>query len=385
MMNPLSIFKHESWYRIQTQSSLGVQRSFVPYLDIIREYAILIFRPYLTTYQLKGQTKEGPITIQYAVSGADTQLKFYFKSILFEQEPVEEETFKMPIWHLGKLINNPSIDLILIGAGENLIRRLPTRNAVVLPRIVNQSLDVQGEWEDILKRMHKNLRKTHLKLMRRFGYEYEVSDKDKDFDLFFHEMYLPSMKVRHGRQAYIASYANAYESFKRGILFLTKRDGIYVSGGLCDIPSEPGVVNFLLVGVMNADQQLMDEGAQSAVYHAVIHWANKHHFKKIDFQGTEPYLSKGILENKKRWGAFVRIQSNKRLWLKIHRHTPAVNRFLKDNPCIMINEQGNLQGLFFADNPDHVPAETKAEWDKLCAMPGLNGYCIRSVEDLVRD
>ena len=74
----------------------------------------------------------------------------------------------------------------------------------------------------------------------------------------------------------------------------------------------------------------------------------------------------------------------KQLWLKIQRHTPAVDQFLKDNPCIMINERGDLQGLFFADDPDQVPAETKAEWDKLCAMPGLNGYRICSVEDLVQ-
>jgi hypothetical protein len=103
----------------------------------------------------------------------------------------------------------------------------------------------------------------------------------------------------------------------------------------------------------------------------------------VDFQGTEPYLKKGILQDKKRWGTAISIQGHKRIWIKIHRNTPAVSRFLQDNPCIYINGQGDLQGLFFEDEPDNISSETKAELDRLCNISGLEGYVVRSIRDFV--
>ena len=287
--------------------------------------------------------------------------------------------------YLGRLINNPAVDLTLIGASGNLIRRLPAKNTIVLPRLVDQILDVRGEWKDVQARFHHQVRNGEMRLIRKYGYQIETSNKDTDFEKFFHEMYIPSMKMRHGYQAHILSWTEAYECFKQGVLFLTKRDGIYVSGSVCVTQSASGVVHGLLIGVLQADQQLVKEGAQGVLYYAVAQWANTHGYEAVDFEATEPFLKKGILQYKKKWGTVIRIPRNdrKRLWLKIQRHTPAVNQFLKDNPCIMINKQGDLQGLFFVDDSDQVPADTKAEWDKLCAMPGLKGYCIYPVENLV--
>jgi hypothetical protein len=360
-----------------------MQRSILPHLSIAREYVILAFRRYLTVHLLKGQGKDGPLTIAFAVHGADTDLKLYLSSILFVEEPVEEEIASVPLRRLGEFTNASSCDLAFIGASKYLIRRLPARNALVLPRIVGQTLDVQGEWEDVLQRLHKKLRRYHLRLMRKYGYEYETSDQDRDFDLFFYEMYLPSMRARHGEQAHIVSYAKAYHHFKLGTLFLVKREGTFASGGLCTSSRDRGVVQFRFTGVKNGDQQLMKEGALNAAYHACIHWANKHGYKAYDFMGTVPYLGKGILQHKKRWGATASIQSHKRIWLKIHRDTPAVRQFLSDNPFIFINEQGDLQGLFFEDEPDNISSETKAKWNSLCNMPGLEGYVVRSVKDFV--
>ena len=367
---------------------MWVRLLIIPFLDTVREYAILLFRPYLAVYRLKGQGKGGPVTLTYAVSGADSDFKSYLKNILFvEAEPVEEETVQnLPFWRLRKLIDDSTTDITFIGGGKSLIRRLPSRKAIIMPRSVDQILNIKGEWKDVLARFHTTVRRNELRLIRKYGYETEISDKDTDFEMFFYAMYLPSMKERHGYQAHLKSYAVAYQRFKRGLLFLTKQGDTYVSGGLCDTRSEPGIVHFLLTGVMNANQQLIKVGAQSALYYAIAQWAYDHNYEAVDFEAAEPFLKKGILQHKRKWGMAARIPPNayKQLWLKIQRHTPAVDQFLKDNPCIMINERGDLQGLFFADDPDQVPAETKAEWDKLCAMPGLNGYRICSVEDLVQ-
>jgi len=46
---------------------------------------------------------------------------------------------------------------------------------------------------------------------------------------------------------------------------------------------------------------------------------------------------------------------------------------------------GRIARSLFADDPDQVSPETRAEWDTLCAMPGLNGYRVCSIEDLVQN
>ena len=313
---------------------------------------------------------------------------FFFKDTLFlDGETVEEKTtYRFPIWRIKELLTGSKSDLTFINAGENLIRRLPAQNAVVMPRLVDQILDVRGEWEAVLERFHTTVRRNELRLIRKYGYKTEVSYKDADFEMFFQKMYLPSVKLRHGQQAHIMPYAKAYSRFQQGLLFLTTRENNFVSGGLCDIQMESGIVHFLLTGVMQADQQLIKEGAQSALYYAIAQWANIQGYKAVDFEATEPYLKKGILQHKRKWGMAARIPPNmrKRLWFKVHRPTPAVNQFLKDNPCIMINGRGELQGLFFADDPDQVSPETRAEWDKLCAMPGLNGFQVWAIEDFVQ-
>jgi hypothetical protein len=135
--------------------------------------------------------------------------------------------------------------------------------------------------------------------------------------------------------------------------------------------------------VINADQQLLAEGAQSALYYAVIHWANQHNYEAVDFEATEPYLKKGILQYKRKWGVEARVKSDLRVWVGIHRLTPAVVQFLKDNPCIAISDRSHLYGLFFTDEPDNVSADTREAWKKMCNMPGLQGFKIRSVKDFL--
>ncbi|MBN1878171.1 MAG: GNAT family N-acetyltransferase [Anaerolineae bacterium] len=380
MINRLFSFVRKFWREVQWRSPVWAQRSIVALLSVAREYIILLFRPYLTIYQLKGHGKGGPLTVNFAVNGADTDLKLYLADILFVEKPVEAKVGNIPFWRLKRLTDTSSSDLTFIGASKQLVRRLPARNSIILPRIVKQTLDVQGRWEDVLQRFPKTIRKNELRLVRKYGYEYEVSNQDEDFEIFFHEMYLPSMRTRHGNQAALTPFANAYRRFKQGILFLVKREGTYVAGGLCYAKREPGVVHFLLTGVIQGDQKLLREGAQSAVYYAVTHWSNKHGYKVVDFQGTVPYLEKGILQHKRKWGAAASIQSRKRIWLKIHRNTPAVGQFLQDNPCIFINERGDLQGLFFKNSSGNISPEMRAKWDQLCDMPGLEGYAVYSIK-----
>lgn len=385
-MKLLAAFKRGrggSWGETQKRLPAWMQDSIVPHLDTAREYGILVLRPHLSACQLSGPGQGGPLTVTFATNGSDRRLKLFLADLLFTAEPEERDLGNVPLWRLGQLINASPSDLTFIGAGKHLLQHLPFRKAILLPRSVGQALDVRGSWDDVVKRLHTTVRRNELRLVRKYEYEYELSHQEADFEMFFHQMYRPSMRARHGQQAHMIPYEKAYHTFKEGVLFLVKRQGVCVSSGLCDITREPGAVHFLMEGVRQGDEQLLKEGAQSTLYYAVIHWANGHGYETVDFEATEPFLKKGILQHKRKWGLRVEVKLPKRIWLKIHRATPAVAQFLEENPVIAIDKQDRLQGLFFAGNPEQVPAETRDAWAKLCDMPGMNGYQVRSLREFL--
>lgn len=144
-------------------------------------------------------------------------------------------------------------------------------------------------------------------------------------------------------------------------------------------------MRFSDVGVLNSDEQLMREGAQGAVYYAMIHWANQHGYAAVDLLGSWPFLSSGMFWYKRKWGAEVGLSphQHKRIWIRIQRNTPAVSQFLKSNPCIIMDGREKLQGLIVTDGADDVTPEAEATWHKSYATPGLSDLLICSVMDLM--
>ncbi len=370
------------WIEAQLRAPPLVQRNVIPRLHEAKEIIRSLIKPYLTVYQLQGQGQGGSLTVILASSGDS---KPFLKSILFANEPLEREMGRVPVARLSELASTLSGDIVIIEAATHLVGRLPRQNAIVMPPRVELMLDVQGDWQDVRRRLHRSVRFHDLRLIRKYGYEHETSHSDQDFELFYHDMYLPSMKVRHAELASPESFREAYQYFRHGWLFLVKRDGNYVSGGLCQ--ARQGVVNFKLTGVIKADEQLMHEGAQAAVYYAVIHWANQEGYETVNFEGCRSYVGTGLFQYKRKWGSAVNLppHQHKQIWIKVLRNTPAVFRFLRDNPCIIFDEKGKLQALIVTEDPAGVTPEIEATWRKKYETPGLNGLLILSMADLLKE
>lgn len=366
------------WIEAQLIAPPWLQRAAIEPLHQARRLLRLLSRPHLTIYQWQGQSHGGPLTV--AFSNWDDAEPF-FKSILFTEEPVEKETGRIPLWHLDKLTDLPA-DLVIIEADAWLIRRLPRRRALIVPPRVEFRLDVGGDWQAVERRPHTSIRRHEFRLMRKYGYEYETSRNPQDLERFYVEMYLPTVMEKYQDLASPVSLSEAYLYFKHGHLFLVKRDGDWVSGGVCQ--PQRGTVNFKLLGVKNADGQLIHQGAQAAVYYAVIHWANQRGFEAVNLESCRAYLT-GLFEYKRKWGTSINLPAHQyqQIWIKIQRLTPAVSQFLQDNPCIVTDERGQLHGLIVTDDLASVTPETETNWRKRYMAPGLSDILIRSVTDLV--
>jgi len=369
------------WDRVEWGASPLLERTLIPHLYGLKELVHPLIKPHLDVDELRGQGQGSPLTVTYV--GLDYG-KWHLTSVMFVEEPEEIALEPVSVWRPNEVASAPGSDIVIVAGSERLLRKLPRQNAIILPLYVDHILDIRGEWEDVEKRLcgSKSVRK-EFRALRKYGYTCEISHSDEDFEMHYQTMYLPTMEKRHGDAAIIVSKEEAKQHFRRGCLLLIKRDGRIVAGGLCRAQGER--VRFIYLGIRNADEQLMKEGVIGALNILRLHWANQAGYKAADLLGCPPYLRMGIFRYKRKWGTTVSIPSrlHDRIWFRFQRDTPAVRQFLKDNPCIIIDEMGDLQGLVVVDDADGVTPEIEARWYKQYFTPGMKSLLIRSVADLL--
>jgi hypothetical protein len=220
------------------------------------------------------------------------------------------------------------------------------------------------------------VRRNEFRLIRKYKYQFEISRKNQDFEKFYSEMYLPTMLERHKELAAPESMENARVYFRHGLLFKVKREGDWISGGVCQLQRR--MVNFKFQGVKDADRQLMRQASQSAVYFAVIHWANQMGFEAVNFEGCRSFMT-GLFYYKRKWGTSVSIPAHQyqRIWIKVRHLTPAVRRFFQDNPCIVMDKSENLYTLIVTEEAADITPKIEEKWMKQYMTPGLSGLQIR--------
>lgn len=363
------------WIRAQLESPPFVRRTVIPRLHELKEMARLVVKPRLPVYELTGQGYGGPLTVTYA--GLD-YAKPFLKSILFVNEPTERYVASVPFWRCDRVSVLSQGDIVIIEAAKHLIRRLPLQAAFVMPQFVHYTLNLEGTWPDVESRLHKSARR-ELRRTQRQGYQYETSHDDRDFATFYHDMYLPTMDVRHGELSSPMSFAKAYQHFRHGLLFYIILDGRRVCASVFYL--DQGIVNCMIVGVTDGDQELMRQGATAALNALRIQWANAQGYKAINFLGTDPHMKSGLFQYKRKWGTMISIPSylHRHIWIKVQRVTPGVSHFLTDNPFIVLDPNGKLHGLIVVEDAQSVSAETRQEWQKQYATPGLDSFYVRSV------
>jgi hypothetical protein len=361
-----------------------LKHTLMPGLYALKELVHPLIKPHLDVCRWQGQGKGGPLTVTCVGLGRG-KLYLHLKNIMFTAEPKETAKEPSSVWRPNEVASVPGSDIVIVAASEKLIRKLPCQNALILPEYVDNILDVQGDWEDVKKRIPKTKSvRGEFRALQKYGYTYEISHEDRDFERHYHTMYLPTMEQRHGDLATIVPKEEARLHFRLGCLLFVKRAGQIVAGGLCRDQGEK--VMLISVGIINADEQLLKESVMGALYISLIRWANQTGYKAVDFLGGLPYPHLGIFQYKRKWGTAVSIppNSHKQVWFSFQRDTPAVRQFLKDNPCIIVDENGDLEGLVVVDDSDNVTPEIEAHWYKQYLTPGMKGLLIRSVSDLLR-
>lgn len=374
------LFEWGRWLWLETELAAppALQHTVLARLHELKEIGRLITKPSMPIQRWQGQGRGGPLTVDYVGLG---YVSPFMKQLLFLEEPTEREVGKIPFWSLGKQVASLEGDITIVEASKHLIRRLSYQGAVSLPFRVHHVVDLQRDWEELWQTFGASARKQDVRLVRKHGYEYELSRNRDDLEQFYHTMYVPTTTERHGQLASVMPLERLYQHFRHGHLLLVKRDGQFVSGGVCTVQQK--TVNLSVTGVLNADRQLSREGAVAVIYYFLIRWAHEAGYHKVNLGACWPFMKDGIFQFKRKWGGSVVIptREHKLIWMRVRRDLPAVNQFITENPCVVLDDKDQLRGLVVT-GLDAITPEVEAECRERYTTPGLGDLVICSAADL---
>lgn len=229
--------------------------------------------------------------------------------------------------------------------------------SLVMPIRVNWVADRIESPETVTRSLSSRERTLFRAVQAQRGYELVAAADEDAFEDFYTNMYLPTMRARHGERAKGETRETARECMflRRGVLLLLRgSDGHAVAGALCRYGGRGRSLILRLVGVRDADPRLYDDGSFKALWVLVLHWAASRGMRLVDLQGTEPFVSSGNFQWKKRLGALVgaprNYMSGHHIVFRVNSDGPGVRSFLTNHPLVAISREGTLHAVCFHDS-----------------------------------
>ncbi|WP_172384670.1 GNAT family N-acetyltransferase [Streptomyces sp. MNP-20] len=247
-------------------------------------------------------------------------------------------------------------DLLVLGAEEHRLRRLPDLGTVTAPFRLHLVVDVPDTHEQLQQLISKRERWQFRRDQRRRGWALEEDPSPRALAFFYERLHTPTMRHRHGERSRTERFEVVRHAvLPRGTLFFLTEAGTRVAGALCHWSKDRRTLTTRLLGVLDGREEHYRSGAFKALYHHLLRWACEHGVPRVDFFGTEAFVSKGIFQWKRRLGARPELPANhfatKRVRIYPRRDTPAVRDFLVANPLLRIGPRGGpLTPVYFTDD-----------------------------------
>ncbi|MFI8434682.1 GNAT family N-acetyltransferase [Streptomyces sp. NPDC079020] len=274
----------------------------------------------------------------------------------------------------------PGADILAVGVLRGRAPVRPPRHSLLLPFRITLSVPVGPDPQDVLSRLSRKARQQHARELRSRGRRLEVARGEEDFAHFYDGMHRPTMTNRHGDSARSEERESARVClFRRGVLFFLRESDRRVAGMLCRLEGRTLVVR--LAGVDAGGADAYRSGTYMAMYVLILQWAAAHGLTRVDLSGCEPFLSKGILQFKRKMHPEIALPDNhfhhKRLVLRVRRDSPAVRDFLTANPVLGLGRNQELEAAYFHD------AERPPRLDLRWQCPGVRGHRLVHFDDFL--
>lgn len=210
----------------------------------------------------------------------------------------------------------------------------------------------------------------------REGQTREVTTDPAQFEEFYRGVYLPYIASRHADAASPLPLEAALKKFVEAgrELIWVKKDGRMLGG--CVIGYEEGEALFWLVGHAADVSAEADRRLGNSIYYHLLMRAKEKGCLRLNMGFCRPFLTDGILEYKRQFGAHPaprRMPDGGLLALKILKETPGLKDLLKNEPFIAIAPDGRYGVSAFIDDADGgVEKAIERYYDRYCSKGGLD-------------
>jgi hypothetical protein len=315
------------------------------------------------------------IYISDDTADSEKELQYLF----FSGTPIETKLGRAFIWQLSALIRQfVEQDCLVICDINRLIKwRFQGMYCVrIFPRL-RALLHVPTSMDSFVKSV-RELRRRELSKARKQGFGYMVSRELEDFELFYHQMYVPFINERYRERAHIRSYEAQREVFeKRGKLLCVKYQNDIVTAYLGTLRRFGRTFSALLMGVHQDHTVLVKKGVITALYWHVVNWAHSNQLSVVDFGIVRARLNDGLFAFKRQLGMWFECDViTHTIWTFIGRDLPLplVRRL---NELAFIAEAGKeYQCVVFESDGASLSEQELAQREKIAAQAGLNGLLV---------
>jgi hypothetical protein len=215
-----------------------------------------------------------------------------------------------------------------------------------------------------------------IRVTRQNGLETSLSERLDDFEEFFHSMYIPFIRARHGALARVRNEISLRNYFRRGGLIWLTRGGERLAGLVFELTRD--ALSTKAYALRDSYAGPTKKGVATALYfHAIKHAIGQGcHF--LDLGGSHPAcLTAGLLLYKRKWGVQVRIRADNHFYTLIRWNAwnSAVATFFAD--FALLHQNGSRLTAITAAPLGQMG--TQADADKIyrtLRVPGVDEFVI---------
>jgi hypothetical protein len=320
------------------------------------------FRPELWSVEGAERTSGLPLSILCGLKG---ESKTYVLDVIFGDSYSQRRLGRFWWWNLRKAISKaPGCSLIVLDLDVSHLKFAGGKDWFLIPVWVLGEVDLPYE-----EHIHSRLRTKLRSIIRRSGYQFEVTRDPQHFEDFYHNMYVPYVKQTYGKCARVNSHEFLGNVFRESELVLLKAGEKSVAGYLL-MHGEAGTY-LLASGIRDGSRQYVEDGAGAALYHFCLQHLHEQGHKKAFLGWSRTFLRDGVLIFKKRLAQRIVGSNDDGFALTVVSYTPAATAFLQNNP-FLFKRGGDLCGAVFVAGDQPLCAENIEQIHKDHFHPGMS-------------
>ena len=310
---------------------------------LVQSIRIIKSRYFKKIIVIEGKELKSQQLLTVLFSGDEGSM-YYVIDTLFGDTEIqmhESEIWSKRVWRYAQG-NNAKHDLAIIQADTIPHEIKSAKKAFILPSWVggvkdlNKGIQLAGQDSQI---------KSDIRRIRKNRLGYRVTNEEKDFDRFYHEMYLPYIKKIYGKFAFIMAYEELKAALPQCQLFLITQDGEDIAGGI-HIYDGTKQVRAWSIGVKGGDREWVKMGALSALEYFETVYLLEKGYLRLHRGASRPFLNDGVLRFKLKRGMTITDHTEQSLVLFPLNNTPGVCEFLQNNPFLYMDGE-ELHGAIF--------------------------------------